>query len=421
MKKAIYLSFIFLFTISLQAQKKEVKAAEKALKKGDLTTAENLIKQACELKNAADAKTQAKIMLIKGKVYQAKAQTNPEDLEKAVDAYLGVLKIEKQNKFEKYSQDAQKYLEDIKINLFKKLKNANDNKKYGEALAYMQLIYKIEPTDDNLYTLALLQLYNKQNEEAYNNLKKLYESGYTGVKKLYLIDNKETGETLNAGSEKMMKLMAKNPQYTNPRVEETKSKRSELISNMLYALNRMGKDQEAFDLIQKAKQEDPDNVDLLIGEANYYLKKNDNKKFAEVMEKAFKLDPTNPNFAYNVAIGYLNVKNYEKAKEYFNKTLELDPNYKNAYYGLALVELGPEEELVEEINKNLNNPRKYDQLKTKQKELYLRALPYLEKYYEMDPDDINVVRILKNFYIELEVMDKYKEMKAKLKELKSKQ
>ncbi len=421
MKKVLYLTLFVLLSFNLTAQKKEVKDAEKALKKGDIPSALRMIDQACRLKDQADAKTMARILFVKGQIYQAKAATDESYYEKTVKAYQKLIELEKKEDLDKYSHEAKKNLDVVKVDLLKKVKKHNDDKDYASALKYMELVYQIDPSDENLYTLALLQLFDKQNEKAYQNLKKLYESGYTGEKTIYVITDKTTGEDVLAPNKKMLDLLAKDPRYENPREEKTKNKRSEIITNMLYALNQLGKTQEAFELIQQAKKEDPNNIDLLVGEANYYLKKNDNKKFAEVMQKAFELDPKNPNFAYNIAIGYLNAKEYDKAREFFNKTLELDPDNKNAIYGLALVELAPEEALVEEINQNLNNDRKYKELKLQQHQIYKNALPYLEKYYQLDPNDINIIRTLKNIYIELEMMDKYKEMKARLKELKAKQ
>ena len=420
MKKVFYFALAILLSMNVMAQKKEVKAAQKALKKGDVETALQMINQACKLKDNADVKTMDKILFTKAQIYQAKAAQDESYYAKAVDTYKKLIALEKEKGLNKYSEEAKKQLNLMKVNLLQKVKAANDQKDYKKAAEIMALVYKIDPSDDNLYTLALLQLYSDDNESAYQNLKKLYDSGYTGEKTIYLITEKETGEDIMVQDEKMLKLLSKDPKYTNPRKEKTKNKRPEIITNMLYALNQLGRDDEAFQLIQAAKKEDPNNVDLLIGEANYYLKKKDNKKFAEVMQKAFELEPTNPNYAYNVAIGYLNSKQYDKAKEYFQKTLELDPNYKNAVFGMALVELAEEEKIVDEINKNLTNDRKYRELKAKQKEIYRRALPYLEKYHQMDPEDINTVRTLKNIYLELEMMDKYKEMKAKFKELKAK-
>ncbi len=421
MKKYFLLSFMLLFSVITLAQKKEVKAAEKALKKGEISQAVSQLENAEKLLPQADDKTASKFYYVKGMVYQAKAAEDPKAYQVAVESFQKVIALEKEKGFEKYSDEAKAKLKELKSALLNQVNEANKKKDYARAEELMNLVYAIEPTDDNLYILALLEVYNNKLEESYKNFKKLYDSGYTGVKTVYTVKDKETGEVIQVPDANTQKIMMASGKYVDPKTEQTKSKRSDVVTNMLYVLNKLGRDDEAFRLIQQAKKEEPDNLDLVIGEANYYLKKGDQKGFTEAMKKALELDPQNADYAYNVGIGYLNQKEYDKAKEYFNKTLEINPNYKNALYGLALVELSGEEALVEEINKNLMNDKKYNELKKKQLDMYRRALPYLEKYYAIDPNDINIVRTLMNIYLELDMNDKYKEMRTKFKELKSKQ
>jgi len=182
---------------------------------------------------------------------------------------------------------------------------------------------------------------------------------------------------------------------------------------MLYALSKMGKDDEAFQLAKKAEAEDPNNVMLIIGEANYYHKKGDYQNFVKTYERAFQLKPT-PQYAYNIGFGYYTMKDYDNARKWFKKALELDPNYKDAVLALSLVELAPEKELVQQINDNLDNPRKYDALMAKLKDVYRNALPYLEKYRELEPNDENNLRTLKKIYSQLDMTDKANEIKALL-------
>ncbi len=421
MKKYFLLAFVMLFTVAVWAQKKEVKSAEKALKKGDLTTAVESLKAAEGMLAQADDKTKSRFYYVKGMVYQAQAATDPSAYRTAVESYKKVLEFEKEKGLSKYSGEARAKLNELKKTLLAKVDEANKKKDYKSALDYMELVYMIEPTNDNLYILALLQVYNNKLEEGYQGFKKLYESGYTGVKTIYTVKDKETGEVLQVPDPKTQKLLVMQGKYTDPKTEQTKSKRADVVANMLYVLNKMGRDDEAFALIQKAKKEEPNNIDLIIGEANYYLKKDDQKGFTEAMKRAYELDPKNPDYAYNVAIGYMKQKQYDKAREYFQKALNIDPKYKNALYGLALVELAGEDALVEEINKNLNNDRKYNELKKKQLDMYKKALPYLEKYYQIDSNDLNVVRTLMNLYLELDMMDQYKQMRAQYKKLKGQQ
>ena len=107
----------------------------------------------------------------------------------------------------------------------------------------------------------------------------------------------------------------------------------------------------------------------------------------------------------------------EEAKTYYKKAIELDPNYSDAYVNLGAAILVRDKELVDEMNNNLSNFKKYDLIKAKQLELYKEVLPYYEKAYalkkeESKKDDIEIVRTLMSMYENLEINDKFKEMKA---------
>jgi len=423
MKKIFYLLMILFVSTTAFGQKKEVKAAEKALRKGNLEAALSDIQAAEKLLDQADDKTMARFYYTEGAVYKALFEKSKkfDDAQKAVKAFEKDIAFEKKAGINKYAEKSQAQLQALARAFYNEVNKANNAKDYATAEKYMSLVYKIEPTDDNLYILALLKLYNNDNESAYQDLKKLYEKKYTGIRTVYTLTEKETGKKVQVKDEKQQKLLLKTGQYVNPEKTVTKNRRPEIISNMLYALNKLGRDDEAYKIIQQAKKEDPDNVDLLLGEANYYLKKKDNANFTRVMEEAFKLDPKNAKTAYNVAIGYLNMKKYDKAEYYFNKVLELDPKNADAVYGLALIKLKDEKDLVDKINKNINNFKKYDELKGQLKKVYQNALPYLEKYYKMRPNEISIVKTLMNIYSELDMNDKYKEMRAKYKALKAAQ
>ena len=64
---------------------------------------------------------------------------------------------------------------------------------------------------------------------------------------------------------------------------------------------------------------------------------------------------------------------------------------------LAVAILSGEQAIVQEMNKNLSNFKKYDELEQKQKELYKRALPYLEKADSLERTQ-DTVKSLLNIY-----------------------
>ena len=74
----------------------------------------------------------------------------------------------------------------------------------------------------------------------------------------------------------------------------------------------------------------------------------------------------------------------------------------------AVVTLDKDKAIVEEMNKNLSNHKKYDQLEKEQKAVYQEALPYLEKA-DTYKRSLETVRTLMSIYGVLEMSSKESE------------
>ncbi len=418
------LTFILLTLIgfSVFAQKTEVKSAEKAFKKGDFETAQTMINKACELKEQADDKTKARIMFVKAEIFAKLGSNNLDNYSKAINSISKLEAFEKETGKEKYTKDAKKLKAKITNEIVNIVQNDLNEKKYKNLEKSAILAYELNNNEEFKYYSAVAALLNEHFENAEKLLKELYASGYTGVKEYVTMLDKSTGKRVNVGTEKEAKLLKMAGTHTDMKRETTKSNRPDIIANLLYVYGKLGKDDEAINFINKAKQEDPDNLDLIIGEGNYYLKKGDNVKFAEAMQKAVKLDPDNKLINYNLATAYFQLKKYDDAKKYYEKTIELDPNYADAYKGLAYIVLIPEEGITKEMNKDevLMNDALYNKYNKQRLDLYRQTLPYLEKALKIVPDDETVLVMLKKIYRDLEMKSKYNEVKAKLDALKSK-
>ncbi len=418
------LTFILLTLIgfSVFAQKTEVKSAEKAFKKGDFETAQTMINKACELKEQADDKTKARIMFVKAEIFAKLGSNNLDNYSKAINSISKLEAFENETGKEKYTKDAEKLKAKITNEIVNIVQNDLNEKKYKNLEKSAILAYELNNNEEFKYYSAVAALLNEHFENAEKLLKELYASGYTGVKEYVTMLDKSTGKRVNVGTEKEAKLLKMAGTHTDMKRETTKSNRPDIIANLLYVYGKLGKDDEAINFINKAKQEDPDNLDLIIGEGNYYLKKGDNVKFAEAMQKAVKLDPDNKLINYNLATAYFQLKKYDDAKKYYEKTIELDPNYADAYKGLAYIVLIPEEGITKEMNKDevLMNDALYNKYNKQRLDLYRQTLPYLEKALKIVPDDETVLVMLKKIYRDLEMKSKYNEVKAKLDALKSK-
>ena len=84
---------------------------------------------------------------------------------------------------------------------------------------------------------------------------------------------------------------------------------------------------------------------------------------------------------------------------------------------LAVLILDEEKAIIDEMNKNLSDFDKYEELQEKQKGVYKKALPYLENA-DKHGRSLNTVQTLMNIYASLEMTDKEQEFSALYRELR---
>jgi tetratricopeptide (TPR) repeat protein len=419
MKKIAFI-LLAVFSFSAFAQKTEVKTAEKLFRKGDIASAKEMVDKACKLKDQADDKTKARILFNKGKIYAKIGTAKPENFVTAIEAFEKLEAFEKQIGKNRYSDDAKLIMTEVSQQINEQSFDKYKQKDYDGAAQLFELQYKIGKNDFSKYSAATSYLLAENYDKSLALYHDLYNSGYTGVTEYYSVKENKTGERVRANSKSHAELLAKSDAYSDVKKEKTPNVRKDIVANILYIYNKLGKEDKAIEFIATAKKEDPNNIDLIIGEGNYYLKKGDNKKFAEAMEKAVSVDPNNKIYNFNLGTAYYQLKDYTNAKKYFEKTIELDPKYIPAYKGLSYVVLVPDDKITEELNKDavLSNDRLYNSYMKQHKEVLSKALPILEKAYNIDNSDIEIVRMLKQIYSDLDMDAKAKEFKAKYKALK---
>ena len=147
------------------------------------------------------------------------------------------------------------------------------------------------------------------------------------------------------------------------------------------------------------------DLNLLLNEAQLYIQLEDMEKFGSLMQQAIELDPNNPTLFFNLGVVNQNEDKIEESIEYYKRAIELDPEYGDAYMNLAIAILSGEQAIVDEMNENLSNFKKYDELQGKQKALYKKALPYLEKADSIKRS-IDTVKSLLNIYDVLRMEEK---------------
>jgi len=108
----------------------------------------------------------------------------------------------------------------------------------------------------------------------------------------------------------------------------------------------------------------------------------------------------------------MDLKHTEEAITNFKKAIELDPTFASAYQNIGTAIIDKALPIVDEMNKNLNDFKKYDQLQVKQFEIYKEALPYYEKAYELDKTSIGTIQTLLGLYENLGMSEKSKALQT---------
>ncbi len=173
---------------------------------------------------------------------------------------------------------------------------------------------------------------------------------------------------------------------------------------------------KAVEIMSAGRQKYPTDFNLLIAETNMFLSMGQLNKALDNLKQAVVQDPQNPSIHFNVGVSYDQMGNFDEAKNAYLKAIEIDPAYFDAYYNLGVLHANKAAEIINEANKLAFNDPNYDGMKKQADEILGQALPYLEKASELMPTDKSTLIALKEVYTRLSLMDKLKEVNAKLQE-----
>lgn len=413
--------FALLISVTAFAQKDEIKAAEKAIKKGDFAAALTEVNKLDGMVSSMDDKTLPKYYYLRGETYAGMAKTDPskENYNEAADSFHKLFEAEEQAGVSKYSVEAQPTLNTMISEISAAGIKDYQDKNYASAKNELYQVYNMSSKDTVFLEYAANAAYlDKDYDLALDYFTELKDLGYTGIVTEYTAVNMETGERENMGSQNQMDLMVKTGTYSDPKVEVSESKTATIVKNIAFVHVEKGDTEAAIQAVQDARKIDPNDVNLILTEANLQIKLENKEEFARLMNEAVELDPKNPALFFNLGVISGEQGDYEKAKEYYSKAIELDPNYVDAYINLGSAILEDDKVLVEEMNKNLNDFEKYDQIKAKQVALYKEVIPLYEKAYEIRPDDLDTIRTLMSLYENTGMDDKFAAIKEKYDSLK---
>jgi tetratricopeptide (TPR) repeat protein len=150
-----------------------------------------------------------------------------------------------------------------------------------------------------------------------------------------------------------------------------------------------------------------------------YIKSNKPDEAQKYIKVAKEADPTNSTLYFAAGIMYLNQSRYDEAIEELTKSIELNPDVYDAQYGLGAAYINKASDMFVKANE-IMDVKKYSAAIDEANAVYAKALPYMEKANEINPEDVYAMRSLQELYYRLKQTDKYNAIKAKLDAIEKK-
>jgi tetratricopeptide (TPR) repeat protein len=411
MKKNILTIGLSLLSVVAIAQKKEVRDAGKAIEKGSYAEAKTLLTQAESMLGDANDNVQEDFYVYKGQAYLGTGEgTSVQDLMTASEAFK---KAEELGNAEAAAQG----LAGVTNSLIQSAINDQNAEKYDMAAEKLYAGYQLNPKDTlYLYFAASNAVSAKNYDTALKYYEDLKDLEYTGIETEYFAINKTTGEE-EAMPKSQRDLMVKTGEYIKPEDRVAPSKAGEITKNIALIYIEQGREEEAVSALEAAKEANPDDTSLMQTEADMYYRMGKKDKYKEIMEQIVAKDPTNATLYYNLGVTAFEMGDSDGAISYYEKALQYEPEMAEARLNIAAAILANEAKIVEEMNTlgmSKADTRKYDELAEKRKDVYRRALPYLETVMENDAENIEAIRTTMNIYYQLGENEKADALKAKL-------
>ncbi|SDE09722.1 tetratricopeptide repeat protein [Riemerella columbipharyngis] len=299
---------------------------------------------------------------------------------------------------------------------------AYKNKDYAKAADKYLEVYNLLKATGNVdkvykYYSALNYALANDKENAIKMYTDLINSGYTGVTTQYKAKDKD-GQIVNLDKKSydMLSKLGTSSGYSDFKTETTPSVEKELYETTTRLLVDAEKYDDALTIINKGLQKFPQNSILLDLQGTAYFKAGKTEQFLQSLQQKVAQDPSDKVSWYNLGVLYSkDDSKFGDAENAFKKALEVDPNYIPALQGIFynVYMQGDDSKAINqaEAARKSKNMDLFNKILKERRERFAKGLPYLEKWYSLEPKNKEIVSLLKGVYLSLHKEDKFKEMK----------
>ena len=460
--KKIFLSAAMLTVAFAFGQKKEIAAAVKAIDAGDIASTNAQIAQAESAmgnktyllepavleqyyyakglallksgKTAEGASYLAKINdLAKSKIYVGKdaSKNKVYFVGKAAADESGIQGLKEESYNPSLTNKLAGSVNPVIESANKAALDAYNAKKYADAAPKFQEVYDLLKAagQDNkkyLYYSGLTYALGDKKKEATAVYMDLLNSGYTGVETTYTAKNKKTNEVENLEKTtwELYKKMGATGEYIEFKTEVSKSLEQELYETTAALLIDTEKAEDALSLIEKGLKKFPTSSKLSELQGTAYYKSGKTNEFITNLKAQLVKNPNDATNWYN--LGVLQSKDpatETDALASYKKAVELKPDFAQAWQNLTYFTMGDDAKAIDDYNaaKKAGKTEQANKIIEARRARLAATLPYAEKWYQSDMENLDVVSLLKGLYLSNKNDAKHQEFKAKEAAMKAAQ
>lgn len=197
------------------------------------------------------------------------------------------------------------------------------------------------------------------------------------------------------------------------------SENANVFVGLVDSYKEAGDKDGVYNLISKGLQKDPESASLRVAEADYYFWIGETEKGIEKLKNLPASVVRSPESAINAANLYIQKDMYEEAEQLLVKAYRQSPDNTTIAHNLGVCcsNLGERTYLDAEKIKLNDKENVYSTLRKKSDEYLARAAEYFEAALVGTPNDLTVLKRLKQIYLRLLQDDKANAIEQKIKQL----
>ena len=168
--------------------------------------------------------------------------------------------------------------------------------------------------------------------------------------------------------------------------------------------------------LRKAFEAYPGDEQVLLTMIQFFIDNDKKDDALDYLNIAIQEDSDNHQLYYAKGVMHMQSELYDKALEAMLKSIEIKDDYFESQYNAGVCYYNKASGMFDEAN-NIMEPEEYNAAIKEAQAVFAKAIPYMERALELNPDDYDTLTSLKELYYRLQKTDKYEEIVKKIEAL----